>query len=33
MTSANGELVGDDMMAAAFRIPSRVSGTTVAMFV
>ncbi len=29
MRSANGELVGDDMMAAAFRLPSRVFGTTV----
>ncbi len=32
MTSANGKLVGDDMTAAAFWLPSRVSGTTVTKF-
>ncbi len=33
MTSANGDPDGEDMMAAAFRLPSRVFGTSVTKFV
>ncbi len=33
MTSANGDPDGEDMMAAAFRLPSRVSATSVTKFV
>ncbi len=33
MTSANGDPVGEDMMAAAIRLPSRVFGTSVTRFV
>ncbi len=33
MTSANGEPVGEDMMAAAFRLPFPGFGTSVTKFV